>query len=153
MAARVAIRAPVAANTFLPTGRGRAPLAFRAWRFASQLLPRLPIGGVARLGCTSALPTDVVAADEAPFPDERHKAAARVFPTRPDDPASEASLAAHHDRGRGGNVTFLQHFGSALNRHVHFHTLALDGVYVAGAPPDAPPEFVRAPAPTPEQVR
>ena len=34
------------------------------------------------------------------------------------------------DRGRGGNVTFLQHFGSALNLHLYFHTLALDGVYV-----------------------
>lgn len=33
------------------------------------------------------------------------------------------------ERGRGGNVTFLQHFGSALNLHLHFHILALDGVY------------------------
>jgi hypothetical protein len=57
------------------------------------------------------------------------------------------------ERGRGGNVMFLQRFGSAINLHLHFHTLALDGVYVAGPAPDAPPEFVRAPAPTPEQVR
>src|SRR5690606_10509542 len=25
------------------------------------------------------------------------------------------------ERGRGGNVTFLQHFGSALNLHLNFH--------------------------------
>ncbi len=30
-----------------------------------------------------------------------------------------------------GAVTFVQRFGGALNLNVHFHTLALDGVYVA----------------------
>ena len=57
------------------------------------------------------------------------------------------------DRGRGGNVTFVQHFGSTLNLHVHFHTLALDGVYVPGPTDDAPPVFRPAPEPTPDQVR
>ena len=57
------------------------------------------------------------------------------------------------DRGRGGNVTFVQHFGSTLNLHVHFHTLALDGVYVPGPGDDGAPVFVPAPEPTPEQVR
>ena len=57
------------------------------------------------------------------------------------------------ERGRGGNVTFLQHFGSALNLHLHFHTLALDGVYVPGETPDAAPQFVTAPEPTADQVR
>jgi hypothetical protein len=32
-------------------------------------------------------------------------------------------------RGQCGSVTFIQRFGSALNLNVHFHTLALDGVY------------------------
>jgi haloalkane dehalogenase len=40
----------------------------------------------------------VVAAYDAPFPDDRYKAGARVFPslvpTRPDDPAAEANRAA-----------------------------------------------------------
>jgi len=31
---------------------------------------------------------------------------------------------------QGGAVTFVQRFGGALNLNVHFHTLALDGVYV-----------------------
>jgi hypothetical protein len=30
-----------------------------------------------------------------------------------------------------GAVTFVQRFGGALNLNVHFHTLALDGVYIA----------------------
>ena len=53
---------------------------------------------------------------------------------------------------QGGSVTFIQHFGSSLNLHVHFHCLALDGVYLPGASKDAPPTFTRAPAPTREQV-
>lgn len=56
------------------------------------------------------------------------------------------------DAGRGGNVSFQQRFGSTLNLHLHSHTLVLDGVYVAGASPDAAPVFHRAPEPTPEQV-
>jgi hypothetical protein len=32
-------------------------------------------------------------------------------------------------RGQCGSVTFIQRFGSALNLNLHFHTLALDGVY------------------------
>jgi hypothetical protein len=54
---------------------------------------------------------------------------------------------------RGGSVTFLQHFRSSLNLHPHAHVLALDGVYMPGPSDDAPPVFVRAPEPTPEQVR
>jgi len=46
--------------------------------------------------------------------------------------------------GRPGAVTFVQRFSSALGLHVHFHTLALDGVYtpdgtfhMLGPPTDA----------------
>jgi hypothetical protein len=48
--------------------------------------------------------------------------------------------------GAPGFVTFLQHFGSILNLHVHFHVLALDGVY---AREDVePPEFLPSREPT-----
>ena len=44
------------------------------------------------------MPPDVVAAYDAPFPDETYKAGARVFPmlvpTRPGDPAAEANRRA-----------------------------------------------------------
>jgi hypothetical protein len=61
-------------------------------------------------------------------------------------------------RGRGGaggerDLPPEKHFGSTLNLHVHFHLLGLDGLYVPGGSPEAPPRFVRAPEPTPEEVR
>jgi haloalkane dehalogenase len=49
-------------------------------------------------GSTTDLAQDVVAAYDAPFPDETYKEGARQFPmlvpTRPDDPASEANRRA-----------------------------------------------------------
>ena len=65
----------------------------------------------------------------------------------------QRALAKASEDARGGSVTFVQWFGSSLNLHVHFHTLALDGVYVPGDTPAAPPRFVRAPEPTSDQLR
>ena len=49
-------------------------------------------------GCTTTLPDDVVAAYNAPFPDDRYCAAARRFPmlvpTSPDDPSAGPNRAA-----------------------------------------------------------
>ena len=88
----------VAANTFLPTGDHPPGEAFLRWQTFSQTAPELPIGAIVRGGCRTALPPEVIAAYDAPFPDERYKAGARVFPrlvpTRPDDPASEANRRA-----------------------------------------------------------
>jgi haloalkane dehalogenase len=88
----------VAANTFLPTGDHKPPDAFLAWQTFSQSVPELPVGGIVKAGCHNPLVPEVLAAYEAPFPDERYKAGARQFPllvpTRPDDPASEANRAA-----------------------------------------------------------
>ncbi len=88
----------VAANTFLPTGDHPPGEAFLRWQTFSQTAPELPIGAIVRGGCRTALPPEVIAAYDAPFPDERYKAGARVFPrlvpTRPDDPASDANRRA-----------------------------------------------------------
>jgi haloalkane dehalogenase len=88
----------VAANTFLPTGDGRPSDAFLAWRRYSQETPNFHAGGIVRGGCASELPPEVVAAYDAPFPDDTYKAGARQFPmlvpTSPDDPAAEANRAA-----------------------------------------------------------
>ena len=88
----------VAANTGLPTGDHKPPDAFFAWQQFSQRVPELPIGGIIKSGCRTALSPEVLAAYEAPFPDERYKAGPRQFPllvpTRPDDPASAANRAA-----------------------------------------------------------
>ncbi|MCC7330826.1 MAG: transposase [Gammaproteobacteria bacterium] len=47
--------------------------------------------------------------------------------------------------GRTGAVTLIQRFGSALNLNIHFHLLALDGVYELTA---VGPRFRRVAAPT-----
>jgi len=88
----------VAANTFLPTGDNPPGEAFLRWQQFSQEVPALPVGRIVNGGCVAELPAEVIAAYEAPFPDERYKEGARAFPalvpTRPDDPASEANRKA-----------------------------------------------------------
>ena len=88
----------VAANTFLPTGDFTMPDAFLAWREFSQTVPELPVGRIIGSGCTTELALEVIAAYEAPFPDESYKAGARIFPAlvpaTPDDPAAPANRKA-----------------------------------------------------------
>jgi len=45
-------------------------------------------------------------------------------------------------RPRLGAVSFLHHFGSALNHHVHLHACVTDGVFVPNG--DGPPAFLPA---------
>ncbi|MHA0286762.1 haloalkane dehalogenase [Mycobacterium sp. C3-094] len=88
----------VAANTALPTGDQHPGEAFLAWQRFSQESPDFPVGGIIDGGCVSTLPADVIAAYDAPFPDDPFKAGARQFPTlvptSPDDPAAPANRAA-----------------------------------------------------------
>ncbi|MBI2889215.1 MAG: haloalkane dehalogenase [Nitrospirae bacterium] len=88
----------VASNTFLPTGDMDPGDAFRRWQEYSQTTPEFHVGGIVKGGCVSELPPEVIAAYDAPFPDDRYKAGARQFPmlvpTRPDDPASEPNRKA-----------------------------------------------------------
>jgi haloalkane dehalogenase len=88
----------VAANTGLPTGDQRVPEAFRNWQRFSQEVPEMPVGNIVRVGCAREVAPEIVAAYDAPFPDETYKAGARQFPllvpTTPDDPASPANRRA-----------------------------------------------------------
>jgi len=88
----------VIANGGLPTGDQRMPEAFAAWAAFARDVPELPVGQIVNGGSGTDLPPEVVAAYDAPFPDESYKAGARAFPAlvpnRPDDPASEANRAA-----------------------------------------------------------
>jgi haloalkane dehalogenase len=88
----------VVANTGLPTGDGRPTDAFLQWQKFSQETEDFPIGGIVSMGCRSQLTHEVVAAYDAPFPDDSYKAGARQFPvlvpTRPDDPAASANRTA-----------------------------------------------------------
>ena len=91
--ARVAI-----GNGGLPTGDERMSDAFRSWQEFSQTTPELHIGNIVSGGCAERLSADVVAAYDAPFPDETYKEGARQFPTlvptSPQDPAHDANVAA-----------------------------------------------------------
>ena len=51
-----------------------------------------------------------------------------------------------------GAVTFIQRFGSALNLNLHFHTLALDGVYDGADTSGATPRFTPLPPPDHDEV-
>jgi haloalkane dehalogenase len=88
----------VAANTFLPTGDTPPGDAFLGWQKFSQEAPDFAIGQIVNMGSTTEFTPEIVAAYDAPFPDDSYKAGARVFPllvpTSPDDPASAANRAA-----------------------------------------------------------
>jgi haloalkane dehalogenase len=88
----------VAANTGLPTGDHPMSEAFLAWQRFAATAERFEIGRIVQNGTVTELPAEVVAAYDAPFPDDRYTAGARAFPglvpTRPDDPAAAANRAA-----------------------------------------------------------
>lgn len=88
----------VAANTGLPTGDQRMPEVW--WRFREVVLtaPHLDVSRLVQSGCRTALPDEVLAAYDAPFPDASFMAGVRAMPalvpTAPDDPAASANRAA-----------------------------------------------------------
>jgi haloalkane dehalogenase len=88
----------VAANTYLPTGDTDPGEAFRAWRTFSQEVEEFPTGAIVNMGCTTDLTPEVIAAYDAPFPDQTYVEGARQFPllvpAEPDDPATAANRAA-----------------------------------------------------------
>lgn len=88
----------VAANTTLPTGDQHPGEAFLAWQRFSQETQEFPVGTIVNGGCVSDLAPEVIAAYDAPFPDDTYKAGARQFPTlvptSPDDPAAAPNRAA-----------------------------------------------------------
>jgi haloalkane dehalogenase len=88
----------VVGNTGLPTGRGKPSDAFLAWQRFAATTEQFPVGGIINGGCATDLSAAVIAAYDAPFPDESYKAGARIFPslvpTSGDDPASADNDAA-----------------------------------------------------------
>lgn len=88
----------VVANTFLPTGDQDPGDAFRNWQRFSQDVEVFDSGVVVSMGCTTQLSAEVIAAYNAPFPDQSYTAGPRRFPmlvpTTPDDPSSAANRAA-----------------------------------------------------------
>jgi haloalkane dehalogenase len=91
--ARVAI-----GNTGLPTGHEAPTKDFLAWQEFSQTTPDFAVGVIISMAVVTPMAPEVVAAYDAPFPDDAFKAGARVFPTlvptSPEDPACEANTLA-----------------------------------------------------------
>lgn len=87
-----------AANTFLPTGEHHPGDGFLAWREYSQKTPEFHVGGIIKGATVRPISESVVAAYDAPFPEDSYKEAARQFPLlvpiSTDDPESEPNLRA-----------------------------------------------------------
>lgn len=84
--ARVAV-----ANTGLPEGSGLTK-GFEQWLAFSQSVEEFPVADVISMGVTTPLSDEIKAAYMAPFPDERYKAAARIFPSLVPVTPSHASV-------------------------------------------------------------
>jgi haloalkane dehalogenase len=88
----------VTANTGLPTGDFPLSEAFFQWRKFSVEAPEFNVAAIMNMGTLSDLPEEILAAYNAPFPDETYKEGARIFPSlvpiSPDDPAAQANRQA-----------------------------------------------------------
>ena len=88
----------LAANTMLPTGDHAASEAFLKWQTFSQEVEVFHVAGIIKGATVTPLSPEVLAAYDAPFPDETYKAGVRQFPllvpTTPDNPASQANRLA-----------------------------------------------------------
>ena len=88
----------VVANTGLPTGDHPISDAFLNWRKFSIETPDFDAGAIVAMGCQKPMADEIMAAYNAPFPDDSYKAGARIFPSlvpiAPDDPASQANREA-----------------------------------------------------------
>src|ERR1700733_3993297 len=88
----------VAANTGLPTGDQPMPDVWLRFREVVRSAPALSVSRLVQAGCQTTLSPAVLAAYDAPFPDEDFAAGVRgmpgLVPTTPDDPASAANRAA-----------------------------------------------------------
>lgn len=88
----------VVSNTGLPTGDRPPTDAFLAWQRYASTTEDFPVGRIIDGGCTTALAEEVVAAYDAPFPDDTYKAGPRAMPslvpTSADDPSHDANVAA-----------------------------------------------------------
>ncbi len=81
-----------------PTLKTKMPKAFKKWRAFSKYSPILPIGKIIQLGTYKTLPKYVIKGYTAPFPRNKYKAGARIFPSlvpmTPDDPETAPNQKA-----------------------------------------------------------
>ena len=135
----------VVSNTGLPTGDRKLSDAFLAWQNFSQTSETFPIGNIVNGGSATKLSPEVIAAYDAPFPDDTYKEGARIFPslvpTSRDDQAHHDNtlawgvlnkferpfLCAFGDSDavtKGGDAIFIRSVPGALNQN---HTTVVGG--------------------------
>jgi haloalkane dehalogenase len=106
----------VATNTGLPTGEDRMPEVWWRFRHWIETAAEIGVGQLVQGVCQTELPASVIAAYDAPFPDETFKAGVRAMPllvpTTVDDPATEPNRAAWRVLARW-NKPFLVAFSDA----------------------------------------
>ncbi|MEM9386611.1 MAG: haloalkane dehalogenase [Pseudomonadota bacterium] len=122
-------------NTGIMTGEVND--AFLAWKAFIDRHPDVPVGEVMRRNTPGIRPAEVAAYD-APFPDVRHKAGVRRFPslvaTRPDVPGVDTSLRAvsfWSEHWTGESFMAIGMRDPMLGPEVMGHMRAL----IAGCPP------------------
>jgi haloalkane dehalogenase len=88
----------VVANTGLPTGERPPNDAFLAWQSFARGATDFAVGRIVSGGCATRLDDAVIAAYDAPFPDDAYKTGPRTLPslvpTSVDDPAHDANTNA-----------------------------------------------------------
>lgn len=88
----------IVANTGLATGDNPISDAFLNWRKFSLEVDNFDVGSIIAMGCKKEVPNNIIAAYNAPFPDDTYKEGARIFPSlvpiKPDDPSSQANRNA-----------------------------------------------------------
>lgn len=88
----------VLSNGGLATGLQKMSLVWRIWEKFARLSPWFPIDRILQAGTKRRLSAAELNAYNAPFPDEAHKAAARIYPSlvpvRYDDPEAAACRSA-----------------------------------------------------------
>lgn len=87
-------------NTGLPIGEEPMPDAFLKWREFARRIPNMPIGRIIKMGLAAPekVSPEIIAAYEAPFPDESYKSGAAIWPLlvplAPGDPGAAEMKAA-----------------------------------------------------------
>ncbi|MEM9041943.1 MAG: haloalkane dehalogenase [Actinomycetota bacterium] len=88
----------VISNTGLPNGHTRPSEAFLAWQQYSQTADEFPIGAIISRAVVTPMAPEVIAAYDAPYPDDSYTAGARIWPslvpTSLDDPEAPANQEA-----------------------------------------------------------
>ena len=88
----------VLANTLLPKGKNKGSDFFKKWRQSILARAEFPMGDMVNEGVMTRLAPTVIAAYDAPFPNERYKAGPRrlpsILPVEDSDTAAAANKAA-----------------------------------------------------------